>query len=500
MPRTVAALILALALLFSLSASAQEPPLMAGYEEQDTFRDWSDNMFFKRMQDRTGQAFRYQQAQAWEAWQKAKDDIEAGTAELPQVLFKAGLTPAETMEWLDRGLLMDLAPMLELSAPNLWALLQQYPDVRAAITLPDGRIGALPYINLEPTQNYLWLNQAWLTALKLDLPESPAELADVLQAFLTKDPNRNGRRDEVPLTFIGPYDLKYLAQGFGLAANDFNMFNRDGQAVFMPGEPAFRDFVRWLNDLWQRGLLDRNGFYTSDTLRQVTDAKAERVYGAFLAPLPSSFLPADWAQDYVVVEPFAYEGKRVWRSVTGRATPGAFALTSACENPQQMLQWVDYLYTLEGATLATNGLEGVDYLVDGDGSWRMTDIAQQQGFLAQSTISTGAVPPGVSNQAFQARSSQPLVRYVLKEMDKANKYVVDPFPPFSLTTAQEEEVAPLQLDIGCFVDQSIARFVIGEWGTTDAQFEAFDQRLKQLDTRAFTAFWQDVLSNQAKEK
>lgn len=496
MRRRLAALTLAVALLLSLSAIAQEPPLMAGYEEQDTFRDWSENMFFKRMEDRTGQAFRFQQAHSLAAWQKALVAMASGAAELPQVLFKAGMTPAQTMDWLDRGLLIDLAPMLEAHAPNLWALLQAHPDVRAAITLPDGRVGALPFINLEPTQNALWINQAWLTALKLDMPTSPAELGDVLEAFLTQDPNRNGRRDEVPMTFIGPYDLKYLAQGFGLVANDFNMFERGGQAVFMPGEPAFRDFIRWLNDLWQRGLLDRNGFYTADSLRLVTDSKAARVYGAFLAPLPSSFLPVDWAQDYVVVEPFAYRDKQVWRSVTTRATPGTFALTSACEAPEQMLQWVDYLYTLEGATLATNGLEGVDYLVDGDGSWRMTDIAQQQGFLAANTISTGAVPPGVSNQAFQARSSQPLVQYILSELDKVDRYVVDPFPPFSLTSAQEAEIAPLQRQIGRYVDESIARFVIGEWDTNDAQFEAFDKTLNQLGTQAFTAFWQDVLNQQ----
>lgn len=497
MSRRIAAVLLALAVLMAVPAMAQEKPVMAGYEEKDTFRDWSENLFFKRVEERSGQAFTYQQYMDWDAWQMAKADYLSGAQPLPQVLFKAGMSPAETMQWLEQGLLIDLAPLLEEHAPNLWQLLEQYPDMRAAITLPDGRIGALPFINHSPTQNALWINKGWLEALKLDMPETTEELTQVLRAFAEGDPNRNARNDEIGLSYIGAYDLKYLAQGFELIANDFNMVARDGQAVFMPQEPAFRDFVTWLAGLWQEGLLDPDGFYTADSLRQVTDAKSAQVYGAFLAPLPSSFLPAQWAEDYALVPPLQYNGERVWRSAVGRAMPGTFAITTACETPEKMLKWVDYLYTQEGATLATNGQEGIDYLVDGDGSWRMTDVAQQQSFLATTTIATGAVPPGVSNHDFQMRSSQPLVRYVTGELDKLSPYVKEPFPPFSLTAQQEAEIAPLQQAIGRYVDESIARWTIGEWETTDAQFEAFYQELDTLGAERFTAFWQQIL-DQAK--
>lgn len=490
---TALLLVLTLLPLLAWGETPDDLPVMAGYEEKDTFRDWTNNLFFKRMEERSGQAFVYQQYLSWEDWQKAKNAMTAREAPLPQVLFKASLSPAETMEWLDKGLLVDLAPLLEAHAPNLWKLLEDHPDVRAAITLPDGRVGALPYINLAPTQNALWINTNWLTTLKLDMPETPEAFQQVLHAFLEQDPNRNARRDEKPFSFIGPYDLKYLAQGFGLIANDFNMFERQGQAVFMPGEPSFKDYIRWLAELWQQGLLDRDGFYSPDSLRQMRDAKAAQVHGAFLAPLPSAFLPVEWAQDYQVVLPLEYQGQRVWRDVAGRVTPGTFALTAACQEPEAMLNWVDYLYTEEGSILATNGQEGVDYLVDGDGTWRMTDSAQQQGFLVESTIATGAVPPGVSNHAFQVRSSQPLVGYVTRELEKLQPFVKEPFPPFSLTREQEAYIAPLQAALGRYVDESIARWALGEWETTEEQFQAFYQQLEVLGVAEFTAFWQTVL-------
>ena len=107
----------------------------------------------------------------------------------------------------------------------------------------------------------------------------------MLQAFKDKDPNRNGKRDEIPLSFLGAYDLKYLAHAFGLAANDFNLFVKEGQAAFMPLEEDFWAFLSWCRALYQGGLLNKNGFSTLDAFRRVSDAKATRVLGAFFAPL-----------------------------------------------------------------------------------------------------------------------------------------------------------------------------------------------------------------------
>ncbi|NLD35159.1 MAG: extracellular solute-binding protein [Clostridiales bacterium] len=495
--RKFAALLLIICLLpLAALGTANDAPqavVMAGYEEKDTFRSWGDNLFFRRMEQRTGVTFVYQQTDGWQAWQQAKTAMLAPGAALPEVLFKAGLAPAETMDMLAQGVLIDLKPLLADNAPHLSRLLDEHADILAAITLPDGRIGALPYINLAPTQNALWINMAWLTALRLEMPATAEELQSVLQAFKDKDPNQNARADEIPLSFIGPYDLKYLGHAWGLTANDFNVFARDGQAGFMPLEAGFRPFIAWLRALYDQGLLDPNGFIHADALRRVTDAKATNRYGAFLAPLPSSLVPPEWVGDYAVVPPLAHEGAQVYRRVAPRATPGAFAITSACKDPAAMLRWVDYLYSPEGAILATAGEEGIDYLVDGDGTWRKTDSAQQNSFLAETSIMTGAVPPGVSNDAFQRRYAEKMVRDLSEQIDRVSAVSKDPFPPFSLTAAQEAEIAPLQGVIGRYVDESIARWVTGEWAVTDEQFAAFEAELETLGLQSFMAFWQRVL-------
>ena len=82
---------LALALIACLLAVASpvlandvpKDVVMAGYEEKDTYRTWGDNLFFRRMEQRTGITFVYQQTDGWDAWQQAKEALLLPDAQLP---------------------------------------------------------------------------------------------------------------------------------------------------------------------------------------------------------------------------------------------------------------------------------------------------------------------------------------------------------------------------------------------------------------------------------
>lgn len=492
--RRIMIVLLALAILLPSAALAQDKPAftLMGYDHQETYRDWSTNLFFARLAERTGVTFDFRQYTQQADYHKALAELNA-SADLPDVLFKADLSPAETIDLVERRILIDLKPLIPQYAPNLAKLMAENPAIAQAITLPGGQIAALPYINESPAQNSLWINQDWLATLRLDMPTNAQELTQVLEAFKTGDPNRNGRSDEKPLAFMGAYDLKYLGHAFGLIANDFNLYEQDGQAVFAPLTPEFRPFMTWLNDLYARGLLDKDGFTTVDALRRVTDAKATPVYGTLMAPLVSSILPSEWANSYRVVPPLTYEGKQVYRAIADPITTGTFAITAACEDPGAALAWVDYLYGDEGATLSLAGQEGVDYVVDGDGTWRKTDAASQPGYLSESGIMTGTALPGASNDAFQRRFSDPTVRQISEQIDIVAAVATNPFPTFALTQAQMDEIAPLQAAIGRYVDESIGRWTIGEWALTEEQFAAFEAELDHLGIKQFMAFWQGML-------
>lgn len=470
--------------------------VMAGLDSTQ-YRSWQNNLFFARMEEKTGVHFELRQYGDADTWTKTKAAMTKDAADLPDVLFMAALTGSECIQMRQNGVLIDLKPYLEADCPNLWALLQKYPEALSAITLPDGSIAALPFISVPSMENYMWINTEWLSTLHLSQPTTAQELVDVLTAFKERDPNRNGRQDEIPLGFLGPFDLKFLAHAFGLICNDYNVFAEDGQVKFMPLEENFRLFVTWCRDLYSAGLLDKNGFLTTDELRRVTDSKATPTYGMILTRIAADLFKVTWSENYEIMMPLTYEGKQVYRSFSGPALRGTFAITAKCADPETVLKWVDYLYSEEGAVLASAGQENVDYLVDGDGTWRFVDSVQNryEFFAAETLIDGSTEHPGVIAQDFQKRiSGGAAVQKVLDGQERFAGYAVMPFPYYTLTAEQEQKIAPLQAQIGYYVDMQIARWVLGEEEISDQSFAAFEEKLKEMDIDGFLAFWQEILN------
>ena len=470
---------------------------LAGFDNTQ-YRNWADNQFFSRMEEKTGIHFDVKQYTDAAAWTKAKAEMKAGAADLPDVLFKARLTSDECMNMRESGVLIDLKPYLETCCPNLWAILQEKPEVLAAITLPDGSIAALPYIADPSMQNYIWVNQEWLKTLRLDMPTNAQEFADMLSAFKTRDPNRNGKADEIPLGFLGPFDLKFLAHAFGLIANDYNIFVENGQVKFMPLEPDFRQFIAWCRSLWEAGLLDKNGFSITDDMRTVTDSKATPTYGAVITPMAADIFKVSWAENYAIMPPLACNGEQIYRDFSGPAIRGTFAVTSHCSDPETVLRWVDALYTLEGSVLAGVGMRDVDYLVDGDGTWRYLDAVQSSFdmFRGGSLIEGGSSEqPGISTGEFERlMGGSEMVTNILNQQRDFHAFVRMPFPYYTLSREQSETIAPLQEQLGYYVDMQIARWVLGEEEISDDAFDAFAARLDELKLKDFLSFWQDILN------
>lgn len=495
MQRFFCLLCCALLALLPAAAVAEGAFVMAGYDGEDSSHDWNTNAFFTRMEARTGVSFTFQQYDKLTEWQKAKDDMFT-SGNLPDVLFKAALTTDELIRYTESGQLIDLKPLLEENAPNLWKLLCETPDWLEAITLPNGKIGALPTLQTCAPQNAMWINGEWLEKLKLDMPTDMESLREVLTAFRDLDPNGNGKKDEVPMLFLGPWELKFFSHAYGVVVNDYNLYlDEDGLVHYWPVEDSFFALADDLKALYADGLLDPNGFSTADTLRRVTDSDADVTYGAMFAPTPVNLLPYDTAMDYVLMEPFVYEGRQVYRDLFGQVTRGTFAITSACEDPAALLRWVDVLYTEEGAIEAMVGIEGEQYEWDEDeGTWGWIGGASSITLTTLSDLflyDTGDMP-WLFPQRFYDQYEDEGIRAVNAAMERLNELAVSPFPSTVLTTEETEYVSGLQLELGAYVDETLARLVLGEMDNTEETRAAFTAGLEERGMNEMVAFWQSV--------
>ncbi len=470
---------------------------LAGLDETQ-YRSWETNRFFPNMEEATGVHFEVRQYATEAEWTRAKEQMTPG-GELPDVLFKAQLSSYECMELLEKGVLVDLKPYLKDCCPHLCALLEAHEGALDAITLPDGRIAALPFINETPVQNILWINPSFLKKAGKEMPTTAQELVEVLRAFRDLDVNGNGNRsDETPLGFLGPYDLKYLAHAFGMICNDYNIYADDSGTVrYMPLDERFPSFIRWLREMYAEKLLDQDGFSQADSMRTVSSSSSAMEYGILMAPMITTVLPSEWLKEYVCLPPLQYEGKQVYRDFGGGLLRGTFAVTSACGDVEKMLRWVDYLYSEEGSILATVGKQNVDYLVDGDGTWRLSDSASGDSYhTITSTISSAAAFPGYSADAFQMRFSDSGIGSMMDALHAFGALCVQAYPLVDLTREESLRVRTLQSSLGLTVDMHIARWVLGEEETTDESFAAFETELKEAGLEEFLSIWQKKLDEQ----
>ena len=126
MHRSIAWLLLLCVVFFALPATAEESFTMAGYDDSSVGHVWETNLFFQRMEEKTGIHFTFDQSVQYADWQQKTAALLAG-GELPDVLFKAELTEQEIQRFYQEGKIIDLKPYLESCMPNLSALLAEHP-------------------------------------------------------------------------------------------------------------------------------------------------------------------------------------------------------------------------------------------------------------------------------------------------------------------------------------------------------------------------------------
>src|SRR5690606_24602348 len=103
-----------------------------------------------------------------------------------------------------QGVFIPLNDLIDQYAPNLKKLLDENPDIRAGMTMPDGNIYGMPTIydaNFPSVLvgSKLWYNEDWLAEIGMEEPQTVDEFYDYLVAVKNTDLNGNGQQDEIPL-------------------------------------------------------------------------------------------------------------------------------------------------------------------------------------------------------------------------------------------------------------------------------------------------------------
>ena len=198
----------------------------------------------------------------------------AARQELPDILYDISLGEEVYRGYGHDGYFLDLTKYFddrEGASKTFWTRFEanfseeEQQDILRKMKDPDtGAIYAVPTLELSliDTMDYqMWINVEWLDKLGLEMPTDIDSLYDVLVAFRDKDPNGNGKKDEIPLyggqeAGLGADVVNWLVNMF-LYFNDRKHFMVDDDnqlyAPFITDE--YREAMKFLNKLMDEKLM-----------------------------------------------------------------------------------------------------------------------------------------------------------------------------------------------------------------------------------------------------
>jgi putative aldouronate transport system substrate-binding protein len=217
-----------------------------------------------------------------------RNQILLAGKDYPEVFLSADFTQAEQLKFGQQGILRPLNELIDKYGDEIKKAFVKKPELRKAITAPDGNIYALPSVNDCLHCWYaqkLWINQTWLNKLNLKMPRTTDEFYQVLKAFKTKDPNGNGKQDEIPLT--GAYKSWHTQiTGFLMSAFIYNndqdyFFMRQGKVGLAAAKPEWKKGLEYMHKLYSEGLIDPSSFtQNEDGLSQLGNKDGDNVIGS----------------------------------------------------------------------------------------------------------------------------------------------------------------------------------------------------------------------------
>lgn len=426
-----------------------------------------------------------------------------------------------------QGLLYPVDTLLEYM-PTFSAILEKQPELRAAITAPDGHIYGFPALGdgkYRYSQRF-WINTDWLKNVGMENPTTLEELYQVLKAFKEQDANGNGDpNDEIP--FSGSWDENYserglilTAYGFASCGNNLSVDYTDGvdaedkQLIYVPYAPEYKDYLHYMNKLYTEGLIDQDIFTQSEV--QAMAKLNDHAVGLYGGAHPES--------DYTAsANPRVYNALNALVDTEGDTpTYGMYTLINCFahavisadvteEKAAALANLIDYYYTPEYYNYAWYGPEyeseydyqntgvyfneetgGYAFMGQGDMSRWTYKVTYFQLWETPGYVNVGNMyyeadwaaehPDSVVAEILEKNGA--FMWYEQQLVDTIVPYYVESVPPMFMDEDDTERVSILISQLDDYVKGMEVKFITGELDI-DAEYDNFIATLEKYGVKEF---------------
>ena len=464
--------------------------------------DFENTAFLKEIGEKTGVDIKWQMIPNGSWGDQKGTTLASGLKSLPDAFFGSiSLTDGDIVPNLD--MFVDLAPYITPEImPNLSAIFEKDPAMKALCTDSDGKIYSLPKkLPMRPvTANEMYINQTWLDELGLPMPTTYTELADTLVAFSGLGDDCYGYISASSLSF----DLNNLLLPFGVqGSRTWNLMgmNADNEPYFIPMADNYKEAVKWAHDLYERGALDPEHFtQNADTVRaKIQNTEAGPKTGIIFGWTADSELLGN-ASHYVVVPAIAGpDGNRYVESDPTYLNYGKneLVVTKNCKDVEKLMRWADEFYTDEASLQTYYGSIGDGKIAkNDDGTYEVLLPAADSGINLDTSCWTYSFRdhgPKYMSEEFESKVILPTTEGdgVKLADDAVNReFARDTFPVVNYTADELDTQAFLAADISNYCRTQYAHWVTD--GGVEEEWDAYINQLKKMNVDELVQVYLDA--------
>ncbi|NMI03681.1 extracellular solute-binding protein [Paenibacillus sp. SZ31] len=286
--------------------------------------------------------------------------------ELPDILRPIG---GIEQTLIQQGGALPLDELLPEYAPHVWESIPQeaWDIVRSAS--PDGKIYYVPKVFLVPERAPL-IRQDWVDKVGMEMPKTTDEYIELLTAFRDKDPNGNGKPDELPTSgreFGRWMDHLFAMYGVAMWEGYPEWDEYDGKIQYAGTTDNMREAIKFIRMLYVEKLLDNETFLNKGEVWQAKinnnlvgswyhlPANVRDRYNAMLTQAPDAYIAA-------MPLPKA-EGFEAFVTQKSMGEPEWMIPATKQDNAPNALKLLDFFYNPENDEFGRFGLEGEQHEV-----------------------------------------------------------------------------------------------------------------------------------------
>ncbi|MED4955544.1 ABC transporter substrate-binding protein [Paenibacillus macerans] len=304
--------------------------------------------------------------------------LMAASGDVPDLIFAKG----NLSKLVDAGYIVDMTELIDKHAPNIKKIFSENMN-RLKYSNEDPAIYSIP-TNVGVDQQYFdagggfEIQQRVLKELGYPKVRTVQDFENVLKQYVEKNPTTDGQ-PTIPLTLnaddwrimITVTNPAFIATG----APDDGEYYVDPQtyeAKLHYKRPEEKEYFRWLNHMYNEGLLDKDTFVQKDDQYKAKIASG-RVLG--LIDQEWGYMDAENALKSAGKDEYTYAHFPVTlseeykdHSFQSAGVDGyGISITTACKDPVRAIKFIDWLSSDEGQVLVNWGIEGKHYKVDENG-------------------------------------------------------------------------------------------------------------------------------------